>query len=91
MLINKNANNQFEKEINERKTVIEAIAAIVKDKAYEQILNVRFYEKLCLGLTYVDEYIKDVYDAFEYVNINKTEELKKYFDTIEKFINNKHN
>ena len=91
MLIDKNVVNHFEKEFDERKKVIEAITAIVKGTAFERIPTLRFYEKLHLGLTYVDEYIESVYDAFKYADKNIVEEHKKDFDVIEEFVNNKNN
>ena len=91
MLMDQNAINQFKKEFDERKKVIGAIAAIVKGTAFEQIPNLRFHENLRLGLTYVDEYIKGVYDAFKCAEIDKKEEHKEFFDIIEKFVNNRDN
>lgn len=80
--------DQLKKEYVERKKVIEAITAIVSDTAYEQIPNLRFNENLRRGLAYVDEYIRDVYDAFISADINKKEKYKNDFGIIEDFINN---
>ena len=79
----------LQKEYDERKKVIEAITAIVSDTVYKQIPNLRFHENLRLGLAYVDEYIKGVYDAFKAADMDKIEEYKKAFNIIEDFVNNK--